>query len=492
MITYSITLDPDGSTYDPMVLYQGDMCAHTMEISIYENDGQPKDLTAHLVSVTIQHANGHMREKLLTKKDGAIHTVLWTLIKEDLVVPGKTTATIHVYGADDSKQSYPEFDFKVEAASYGEDTIKTLTDYDLYINARHCGSYSNATRYFMNNIVEYAGGSFMALRDTLGNPPPVSGLSNPYWHKIASPGEIDWRGEYQEGIGYGVGAVVGYGGSAWICIQEPLEGTSDIPSETSECWDLMARCGLVQSVNGVSPDSQGDVRIDYFIQTVNGVLPDSHGNAQIDISHIATPHIDFAPPPTSFATTLTATGWSHGASVSGSNPSTDISGGTDAKLQISVDGDALEEITLTLANCNSGVNIAAELQSRIQALGGKKAGVTAQYDDGVFVIMSPTNTAGSAVIITDGSTANVADNLKLGIANGGVETKGGEQTVNHVAIYSSDAPGDIKIADNSTDEQFLAWLYAQPRKIGQTQGSITIKIVGDMPMTDIPIEIEVR
>lgn len=491
MITYMITLDPEKSIQDPIVVYQGDTGAHNMEISIYEEDDQPKDLTGHLVSVTAKHSNGHVREKLLSKKEGFSNTVLWLLKKEDLIVPGRTTATIHVYGADDSKQSYPDFEYMVEAASETDDTMQASTGYDLYINARHCGSYSEETRYFMNNIIEYAGASYMALRDTLGNHPPVAGLSNEYWYKMADPGEIDWRGEYQAGIGYGVGAVVGYEGNSWICVQAPPEG---VPSEASEYWDLMARSGSVQSVNGVSPDDEGNVHLDlsYLVQTVNGIPPDTQGNSLLNLGHIATPHIDYAPPPASFTATLTASGWSHGASVSGADPATDISGGTDNKLQISADGDTAGEIALTLANCSSGANIAAELQSKIQALGGNKAGVTVQYQDGLYVITSPTNTALSAVVITNGTTDDVANDLKLGMANGGTETRGGEQTVCNEAIYNANAPGDIKIGDTAADEELLAWVYAMPRKIGQEQGSITVRIIGDVPVIDIPVEIEVR
>ena len=145
-----------------------------MEIAVYEENDQPKDLSGYLVSVVAKHSDGHMREKLLVKKEGMVNVVQWPLIKEDLTVPGKVTATIHIYGADDSKQSYPDFEYMVEPASDTDAIIQTSTNFDLYVNARHCGSYSNATRYFMNNIVEYAGASYMALRDTQGQSPPSS------------------------------------------------------------------------------------------------------------------------------------------------------------------------------------------------------------------------------------------------------------------------------------------------------------------------------
>lgn len=122
-----------------------------------------------------------------------------------------------------------------------------------------------------------------------------------------------------------------------------------------------------------------------------------------------------------------------GTSISAVSPATDISSGTDNKLQISVDGDSAEEITLTLANCDTGDNIAAELQTQIQALGGNKAGVTVKYIGGVYKITSGSIAEGSAVVITNGTTANVADDLKLGVANGGTESTGGPSSDSNLA-----------------------------------------------------------
>lgn len=67
-----------------------------------------------------------------------------------------------------------------------------------------------------------------------------------------------------------------------------------------------------------------------------------------------------------------------------------------------------------------------------------------------------------------------------------------EQTLTLPAIYAANAPGDIKIADDATDDEMQAWVYAIPRKYGAMQGSITVRIIGHVPTIDIPIEIEVR
>lgn len=68
----------------------------------------------------------------------------------------------------------------------------------------------------------------------------------------------------------------------------------------------------------------------------------------------------------------------------------------------------------------------------------------------------------------------------------------GEQTISDDAIYSATAPGDVRIAQSATDAQFEAWNAAQPRVVDQDTGSITIKIVGDVPAVNIPVIVEVR
>ena len=280
MISYQIRLDPDHSTYDPMVLYQGDTDAHTMEIAIYEENDQPKDLDGYLVSVTVNLSDGHVREKLLHKEGESPNTVLWPLIKEDLAVPGKAVATIHVYGADDSKQTYPEFEYIVEADPSPDHIKQASTDYDLYINARHCGSYSDTTRYFMNNIIEYAGASYMALRDTQGQAPPASpDLSNTYWHLLSQRGSTGWKGTYDSLTAYGVGDMVEHLGSSWICVQECVgQAPPDTPTGASEYWNLLARIGAVSSVNGQVPDQNGEITLDvtadrlFLYQNTGGAL----------------------------------------------------------------------------------------------------------------------------------------------------------------------------------------------------------------------------
>ncbi len=122
-----------------------------------------------------------------------------------------------------------------------------------------------------------------------------------------------------------------------------------------------------------------------------------------------------------------------GVSVSGASPSTDISGETDNKLLISVDGSAPEEIELTVAELDTGEKIATALQTAIQALGGVFEDVTVDYNvsnAGKYTIASGTKGTGSSVVITDAPNGNIAEELKLGEANDGVETAGTGDAVN--------------------------------------------------------------
>lgn len=112
-----------------------------------------------------------------------------------------------------------------------------------------------------------------------------------------------------------------------------------------------------------------------------------------------------------------------GRSVSGASPSTDLTAGSDNQFLISVDGGAAQTVTLNLANCDTGEHTAQEMQTQIQALGGVYAGVTVSYTtDGRYVITSGTSGENSSVEVTNSASNNVADDLKIGAANGGTET----------------------------------------------------------------------
>lgn len=111
------------------------------------------------------------------------------------------------------------------------------------------------------------------------------------------------------------------------------------------------------------------------------------------------------------------------------NPSIDISGGTDTSFNIIADGQTYPQlVTLTVAGLNSGAAIAAAMQVAIRAKGGTYAAITVTYegapDTDYYLITSGTKGIGSSITVTDATTANVADNLKIAVANGGASTAG--------------------------------------------------------------------
>jgi hypothetical protein len=116
-----------------------------------------------------------------------------------------------------------------------------------------------------------------------------------------------------------------------------------------------------------------------------------------------------------------------GKSVSGTTPSEDISAGPGTTFKANVHGRGALDVTLTVAGLTTGTLIAAAIEAGINAAllaAGFDERVWAQFAGGKYEIYDQATGTASAVVITDGGTDNVADDLKLGIANGGTETAG--------------------------------------------------------------------
>jgi len=444
---------------------QGDVGACKLGISLVDN-GSTVALTGNTAKMVMDHTGGFQTATGDIVSNAAVGELEYTMKSTDLV-PGRTTAYIQIYEGSEVRMTTVPFYMTIkpdplsataaEGSNYYYEFQEMLNDFAFQ------GAYNAGTAYKKYNIVIYDGSSFIALQDTTGNAPPDPdvAVSNDYWGLKAKKGDpsdiFDRKGLYDAGTSYAVYDLVTYGGSAYMCIK----ACTGVTPEEGEHWSLLVSAGP----NEISPSTS---------TSLTGLLK---GNGTSIIA---------VPAPTSFNTTLTAAAWL-GSSLSGDSPATNISAGSDNKLKIQVDGDTVEEITLTLANCDTGANTVAELQAQIQALGGNKASVTAEYVDGRYKITSPDT---GLVVITDGDTVNVADDLKLGVGNGGKE--GVMQTINNAAIYSADCPGDSKIAQDATDEEAEAWIYGMIRAIGQAAGSLTFKTIGTIPPVDIPIETEVR
>jgi len=132
-----------------------------------------------------------------------------------------------------------------------------------------------------------------------------------------------------------------------------------------------------------------------------------------------------------------------GTSVSGENAPEDIHTETDTKFMISIDGDTAEEITIDLAACTSGANTAAEMQTKIRALGGAKANVTVAFAATKYTITSGTAGTDSAVVVANAPAGNIAEELKIGAANGGTETAGTGDAANIAAATAAEVAAAI-------------------------------------------------
>ena len=116
-----------------------------------------------------------------------------------------------------------------------------------------------------------------------------------------------------------------------------------------------------------------------------------------------------------------------GKSTSGAAPSTDISAGTNNKLNVAVRGSAPVLVTLTVVGKTSGVLIAAELETKINSAlsaAGLDHRVWGEFTGGLYLVHDQGTGVDSSVVITDALTDNIAADLKLGTANTGVQVVG--------------------------------------------------------------------
>ena len=141
-----------------------------------------------------------------------------------------------------------------------------------------------------------------------------------------------------------------------------------------------------------------------------------------------------------------------GYHTGGLNPSVNISAGSVTSFKIQVDGGAIQTIVLTLTGLTSGAAIAAAIQAAIQAKGGVYAAVTCTYEHAPpvdhYLITSHDMGTGSAVLITNADTLNVAAVLKIGTVNGGTSTPGTGDAVSIHAVTRGEVAtlleGDIE------------------------------------------------
>lgn len=123
---------------------------------------------------------------------------------------------------------------------------------------------------------------------------------------------------------------------------------------------------------------------------------------------------------------------SQGYSQSASSPETDLTSLSNNTIYVSINHSRHEEISLTLANCDSGANTAAEFQTQLQSLVSLEQSwtdyfskATVLYSDSLYTITSPTYGNESVVKVAWApGEMDVAHALKLSPYFGGVELPG--------------------------------------------------------------------
>lgn len=181
-----------------------------------------------------------------------------------------------------------------------------------------------------------------------------------------------------------------------------------------------------------------------------------------------------------WALSYPTTDWTAGYHAGGTNPSIDISGGTDTSFNIQADSETSPTlITLTLAGLNTGAAIASAMQTAIRAKGGAYSAVTVTYNGSpvtdYYRITSGTAGATSAITITNATANNVADNLKIAVANGGTSTAGtdgsGAGLVGAVShTHASGGRDAAEIARLGTKVLCVMYLNITTGSIGKLEG----------------------
>lgn len=130
---------------------------------------------------------------------------------------------------------------------------------------------------------------------------------------------------------------------------------------------------------------------------------------------------------TSAPAELTVTNDSPGYSLSATSPAIATAvGATD--LDIALSGEVAQTISIA-NNLTTGAAIAAAIQAAVRALTAASGPNQPDYDDfrciytedGQYLLINGTSGASKTVVVTDAGANNMADDLKLGVANGGTE-----------------------------------------------------------------------
>lgn len=177
--------------------------------------------------------------------------------------------------------------------------------------------------------------------------------------------------------------------------------------------------------------------------------------------------------------TFPTTSGTAGTSTSGADPS--VSLGNNRKMKISIDGGASTEIDIGKDKVG-GPAIAAAIEGDIQSGVPNGSSATCDYDDsasGKYVITSGSAGGSSTVVVVNSGKDNMADDLNMGVANGGTEISG-----NAANYYSAE---DVVEELNSQLTDIYAFvdnggIVIETQSIGT---SATLEVTGGAANTDL-------
>ncbi len=117
---------------------------------------------------------------------------------------------------------------------------------------RSAGTYADLTAYLVGDIVRYGGRSYICvLGHTSNNATNVEPPNATYWQLLAAG--MNWRGNYSAVTEYELDDVVNYAGSSWISIANDNVGNQ--PDASPSQWSLVAQTGNLSPILTTTGDT---------------------------------------------------------------------------------------------------------------------------------------------------------------------------------------------------------------------------------------------
>jgi hypothetical protein len=100
----------------------------------------------------------------------------------------------------------------------------------------YTGTWVTATRYKVNDVVKYGGGTFICITNHTASGSFVSDVAN--WNQFVEG--IEFEGDWTSGTTYQPGDIVRYGGNSYIAKTSHISAGSFEPSTNTTDWDLFS------------------------------------------------------------------------------------------------------------------------------------------------------------------------------------------------------------------------------------------------------------